>query len=135
MPGLGARTFILLYSGERRPDGRLDADAELLQRPTTDNSPILFGQHPLAVVDSDHHPCTVVEAVVLLRSHHEHAVRPDDVARLERIAQREAEFLRPRLGLLERLRHRLGEEQVAVVGWPPNVVRESLPYLASYGTM
>jgi len=91
--------------------------------------------HPLAVVDSDHHPCTVVEAVVLLRSHHEHAVRPDDVARLERIAQREAEFLRPRLGLLERLRHRLGEEQVAVVGWPPNVVRESLPYLASYGTM
>ncbi len=53
---------------------------------------------------------------MFLRSHDEHAVGADDVARLERVAQPRAKFLRTRLALLERFGDRLREQQVGVVG-------------------
>src|SRR3954465_5052668 len=70
----------------------------------------LLCEHPAAVIDADHHACAIIEAVVILRRHDEHAVARDDVVRLERIAERRAEFARAGLGLLQRLGTPLGAQ-------------------------
>jgi hypothetical protein len=71
-------------------------------------------QHPLAVVDPHHHARAIVEPVMVVGAHHEHAMHADDVGCLERVAQRGAKLRRSRLGLLGRFGNGLGQQLIGV---------------------
>src|SRR5690242_847056 len=76
--------------------------------------PALLRQHPVAVVDADHHAGAIVEPIVVLRGHDEHPVARDDVGGLERVAQAGTELTRTGLALLQRLGDRLGEQRIGI---------------------
>src|SRR3981081_3518002 len=82
-------------------------------------SAALLRQRPVAVGDADHRGRALVEPIVILGRHVEHAVGCDGRARvLGAVAQRGAEFRRAGLCLLERFGNRARKQQVRTPRMP-----------------